>query len=123
MMPTFCLPATVLRSLGEWPCTSALGLLTRKYSALSSNVSPLSNAIVSALPSLRSRNSVGQGVDAPSLMPLSLVHFGKGGKNLPSENAHKLKSSNLIARPPAPRHRQSRRSRTSVVARCRRPPP
>src|SRR5262245_56340033 len=60
-MATSFLPATVLRSSGEWPCTSALGLLTRKYSALRSNVSPLSKAMVSALRSLCNRNSVGQG--------------------------------------------------------------
>jgi len=29
-------PPTVLRSFGECPCTSALGLFTRKYSALRS---------------------------------------------------------------------------------------
>src|SRR5262249_32242318 len=56
---------------GEWPLTSALGLLTRKYSALRSNVSPLSKAMVSALRSLCNRNSVGQGVDAASLISIS----------------------------------------------------
>src|SRR6516225_2872288 len=67
-MATSFLPATVLRSFGEWPCTSALGLCTRRYSALKSNVSPLSNATVMALRSLCSRNSVGQGLEAsPSI--------------------------------------------------------
>src|SRR5882724_10452045 len=73
-MATSFLPATVLRSSGEWPCTSALGLLTRKYSALRSNVSPLSKATVSALRSLCNRNSVGHGCDAVlliSIHPLS----------------------------------------------------
>src|SRR5688572_29407897 len=60
-MPTSRLPATVLRSSGEWPCTSALGLRTRKYSAASSKLSPPSKATVSRLRSLLSRNSVGQG--------------------------------------------------------------
>src|SRR5262245_22729519 len=70
-MATSFLPATVLRSSGEWPLTSALGLLTRKYSALRSNVSPLSKAMVSALRSLCNRNSVGQGVDAEALNSIS----------------------------------------------------
>src|SRR5262245_46381577 len=67
-MATFFLPATVLRSSGEWPCTSALGLVTRKYSALSSKLSPLSNTMVSALRSLCSRSSVGHGFDAASFI-------------------------------------------------------
>src|SRR5215470_6426257 len=66
-MATFFLPATVFRSSGEWPCTSALGLLTRKYSAASSKRSPLSKATVSALRSLCSRSSVGHGLAALSL--------------------------------------------------------
>src|SRR5262249_28563267 len=73
-MATPFLPATVLRSSGEWPLTSALGLLTRKYSALRSNGSPLSKVMVSALPSLCKRNSVGQGVDAASLISISSPH-------------------------------------------------
>src|SRR5215813_412326 len=73
-MATPFLPATVLRSSGEWPLTSALGLLTRKYLVLRSNVSPLSKVMVSALPSLCKRNSVGQGVDAASLISISSPH-------------------------------------------------
>src|SRR5215475_2438830 len=69
-MATFFLPATVLRSSGEWPCTSALGLVTRKYSALSSKLSPLSKTMVSALRSLCSRSSVGHGFDAASLISI-----------------------------------------------------
>src|ERR1700694_5595266 len=70
-MATSFLPATVLRSSGECPCTSALGLFTRKYSAPRSNESLLSNTIVMALRSLCNRNSVGQGFDAPSF----IFHF------------------------------------------------
>src|SRR4051794_39810370 len=57
----FWLPGSVLGSSGAWPWTSALGLLIRRYSAGRSKVSPLSNATVRALRSLRSRSSVGQG--------------------------------------------------------------
>src|SRR5580700_6710270 len=60
MMATWRLPPTVLRSSGEWPWTSALGLWTRRNSAGNSNASPVSNATVSAALSLRSLNSVGQ---------------------------------------------------------------
>src|SRR5437016_14308440 len=72
-MATSFLPAIVLRWSGEWPCTSALGLLTRKYSALRSNVSPLSKATVSALRSLCNRNSVGHGCDAALLTSVSCL--------------------------------------------------
>src|SRR6516225_2738489 len=65
-MATSFLPATILRSAGEWPCTSALGLFTRKYSALRSNVSPLSKVTVMVLRSLCNRSSVGQGPDPSS---------------------------------------------------------
>src|ERR1700730_1453736 len=70
---TACLPQPVRRSLGEWPWTSALGLRTRRYSAARSKLSPLSKATVSALRSLCSRNSVGQGLvmDPPSPPPLA----------------------------------------------------
>src|SRR5262245_30393383 len=60
MISTFCLPGTVLRSSGECPCTSALGLFTRRYSAGSAKLSPPSNATVSVRLSLDRRNSVGQ---------------------------------------------------------------
>src|SRR6185503_125541 len=59
-MPTSRLPGTVLRSSAEWPCTSALGLFTRRYSAGSSNRSPFSNETVSVFLSLPRRSSVGQ---------------------------------------------------------------
>src|SRR5262245_8943894 len=72
MMATFLLPATVLRSSGEWPCTSALGLRTRRYSAARSKLSPLSNTTVSAFLSLRSRSSVGQGLVAALAMRRSI---------------------------------------------------
>src|ERR1700719_4621286 len=72
-MATLRLPGTVLRSLGVWPCTSALGLRTRRYSALRSKLSPLSNAIVSVLRSLCSRSSVGHGcaVSVIGILPCS----------------------------------------------------
>ena len=54
------LPGTVLRSSAECPCTSALGLLTRRYSAGKSKCSPPSNVTVKVLLSLCRRNSVGQ---------------------------------------------------------------
>src|SRR5215470_7780434 len=59
---TWRLPATVLHSSGECPCTSALGLWTRRNSAGNSNASPLSKTIVRAALSLRSLNSVGHAV-------------------------------------------------------------
>src|SRR5258708_27146088 len=62
-MATLRLPGTVLRSFGACPCTSALGLRTRRYSALRSKLSPLSNAMVSVLRSLCSRSSVGHGCE------------------------------------------------------------
>src|SRR6516164_4198178 len=75
---TVFLPPTVLRSCGECPCTSALGLFTRKYSALRSKESPLSNATVRSLRSLCNRSSVGQGLVAPSVIVSSrqLIIYG-----------------------------------------------
>src|SRR5215475_6908801 len=73
MIATFFLPATVLRSAGEWPCTSALGLRTRRYSAARSKLSPLSKTTVSVLRSLCSRNSAGQGFCASSFMLATLA--------------------------------------------------
>src|ERR1700686_1399918 len=72
-MATSRLPGTVLRSLGAWPCTSALGLRTRRYSALRSKRSPLSNAIVSVLRSLCSRSSVGHGCEVSVIVGRSFV--------------------------------------------------
>src|ERR1700753_2842917 len=60
-MRTSRLPGTVLRSSGECPCTSALGLFTRRYSAGSSKRSPLSKLTASVAPPRRSLSSVGQG--------------------------------------------------------------
>src|SRR5581483_9054263 len=60
MMPTSRLPGTVFRSSAEWPCTSALGLLIRRYSAGRSNFWPSSKLTVSVLRSLCRRTSVGQ---------------------------------------------------------------
>src|SRR6267154_2219821 len=63
-MATLRLPGTVLRSFGACPCTSALGLRMRRYSAVRSKLSPLSKAIVSVLRSLWSRSSVGHGCES-----------------------------------------------------------
>src|SRR5580700_7023393 len=60
MMPTLRLLGTVLRSSGEWPCTSALGLFTRRYSAVRSKLAPSPKVTVSVLRSLCRRISVGQ---------------------------------------------------------------
>src|SRR4029077_8309758 len=60
MIPTSRLPGTVFRSSAECPCTSALGLFTRKYSAGRLKLSPPSNATVNVLRSLCRRNSSGQ---------------------------------------------------------------
>src|SRR5215475_13708377 len=60
MTATSRLPGTVFRSSAEWPCTSALGLFTRKYSAGKSKRSPPSNVTVKVFRSLCRRNSVGQ---------------------------------------------------------------
>src|SRR4051812_46241209 len=66
---TFCLPGTVLRSSGEWPWTSALGLRTRRYSAGRSKCSPLSKLIARCLRSFTSRSSVGQTSGATAIKP------------------------------------------------------
>src|SRR5262252_9355519 len=55
------LPPTVLRSSGECPWTSALGLWTRRNTAGNSNVSPEATANVTAALSLHSLDSVGHG--------------------------------------------------------------
>src|SRR3972149_11216081 len=60
MISTFFLADTVLRSSAEWPCTSALGLFTRRYSAGKSKRSPPSKVTVSVLRSLCRRSSLGQ---------------------------------------------------------------
>src|SRR5215831_7359727 len=75
---TWRFPATVLRSSGECPCTSALGLWTRRNSAGNSNASPVSNTIVSAALSLRSLNSVGHAdlcSDADAIRPSDLPRY------------------------------------------------
>src|SRR5260370_40456228 len=90
-MATLRLPATVLRSSGEWPCTSALGLLTRRYSASSSKLSPLSKATMSALRSLRSRSSVGQGFTAASLISISPAEMSSSFTHLQAPSRYPLK--------------------------------
>jgi hypothetical protein len=60
------LAGAVRRSAGEWPCTSALGLRTRRYSAGSSKLWPLSNDTTKVPRSFCRRSSVGQGpAEAP----------------------------------------------------------
>src|SRR6185295_500242 len=59
MISTLRLPGTVLRSSGECPCTSALGLFTRRYSAGRSKLWAFSKLTVSVLRSLCRRSSVG----------------------------------------------------------------
>src|SRR6266508_6321800 len=91
-MATFFLPPTVLRSSGEWPCTSALGLRTRRYSASRSKRSPLSNTTVIALRSLRSRSSVGQGFDAAALISISLAETSSSSRSLRAQSRAALEA-------------------------------
>jgi len=56
------LPDTVCFWAAEWPCTSALGDSTRRYSAGSAKRSPLSKLIVNIEREASTRNSVGQPV-------------------------------------------------------------
>src|SRR4051812_3246267 len=83
-MPTSRLPGTVLRSSAEWPCTSALGLFTRRYSAGRSNVSPPSKLTVSVLRSLCRRNSLGQAC-VPMLMSHHETHRARAGDIVTAE--------------------------------------
>src|ERR1044072_8024690 len=66
---TFFFPGTVLRSSGEWPCTSALGLFTRRYSAGNAKRSPPSNATLSVFLSLERRSSEGHGLSLTTFNP------------------------------------------------------
>src|SRR5260370_35242624 len=115
-MATLRLPGTVLRSFGACPCTSALGLRTRRYSALKSKRSPLSNAMVSVLRSLCSRSSVGHGCETSFIGALRLtfahvsksndrIHAGAGQLPLPSGQRVGVRgrapNAELVARPPA----------------------
>src|SRR4029077_19379221 len=54
------LPGTVTRSCELWPCTSALGLITRNNSAGTLKLAPSSKLTASSLRSLSTLSSVGQ---------------------------------------------------------------
>src|SRR3954447_24922172 len=62
MMPTWTRPATIVFSPGPWPCTSADGLSTRRYSAGRLNSLPSSKRISSRFSVFFRRSSTGQGV-------------------------------------------------------------
>src|ERR1700676_2079738 len=59
-MPTWARPWTSCFWAGLWPCTSAEGLSTRRYSAGRRNRSPSSKSISSAFSAVFSRISTGQ---------------------------------------------------------------
>src|SRR5205814_4186523 len=67
MIPTWARPATIVFSPAPWPCTSAEGLSTLRYSAGRLNFLPSSNAISSRLAARFKRNSTGQGASAIAL--------------------------------------------------------
>src|SRR3974390_3077904 len=85
---TSFLPGTVLRSSGAWPCTSALGLFTRRYSADKSKVSPTSKLTVRTLLSLRNRSSVGPWSAAFSFVRLALACPSLLGEKLIDQPLH-----------------------------------
>src|SRR6476659_10898966 len=60
-MRTAFFPCTVTRCSGLWPCTSALGLITRNSSAGRTKLAPSSNVTASSPRSLSTLSSVGQG--------------------------------------------------------------
>src|SRR6185437_9049000 len=68
---TCLLPPRVTLWSPPWPCTSALGDSTRRYSAGSEKLSPLSNATCSVVLAASRRSSVGQAV-------ISAIAFGVG---------------------------------------------
>src|SRR5690242_18163723 len=78
MISTSRLPGTVLRSSAECPCTSALGLFTRRYSAARSKRSPLSKDTVSVRRSLCSLSSVGQ-PSMSAIVPVSVDETDAAG--------------------------------------------
>src|SRR5271155_3114910 len=61
MMPTWMRPGTIVFWSGEWPCTSAEGLSTRKYSAGRLNFLPSSNSMSSRFSARIRRSWTGQG--------------------------------------------------------------
>src|SRR5680860_280585 len=71
-MWTFFLPGTVMRCSGLWPCTSALGLITRSSSAGRVKLCPSSKLTARLRFSASSLSSVGQ-VTSVSLWQLARV--------------------------------------------------
>src|SRR5207248_6263773 len=61
MIPIWARPATIVFSPGPWPCTSADGLSTRRYSAGRLNSLPSSKRISSRFSAFFRRSSTGQG--------------------------------------------------------------
>src|SRR5215472_9259427 len=68
MMPTWARPCTSVFCPEPWPCTSADGLSTRRYSAGSEKRLSSSNAISSRFSARFSRSSIGQ-----CTVPLMLI--------------------------------------------------
>src|SRR5579872_6073380 len=66
-MATFSLPVTVFLWLGEWPCTSALGLSILSFSAVKRIVRPSSKATSRTRPLSIAVMSVGQDIAALSV--------------------------------------------------------
>src|SRR6516164_1713679 len=67
MMPTWARPWTKVFCPGPWPCTSADGLSTRRYSAGREKWLPSSNAISSTFSARLRRSSNGQRALPPVL--------------------------------------------------------
>src|SRR6516162_7911271 len=67
MIPTRARPATRVFCPGPWPCTSADGLSTRRYSAGRRNRLPSSKATSSSFSAFFRRSSTGQRVVPPAL--------------------------------------------------------
>src|SRR5262249_29600724 len=72
MIPTWARPGTSVFCPGPWPCTSAEGLSTRRYSAGRRNRRPLSKPISSTFSACLRRSSIGQGAGAPAFNEASL---------------------------------------------------
>src|SRR5436305_3285676 len=81
MMPTWARPAMIVFSPGPWPCTSADGLSTRRYSAGRLNSLPSSKRISSRFSARLRRSSTGQGaaVLTARLSPLTDRRQALGG--------------------------------------------
>src|SRR5664279_2665096 len=112
MMPTLRLPGTVLRSSGEWPCTSALGLFTRKYSAERSKLPAFSKVTDRVLRSLWSRISDGQA--CASVTGISSGHKPNAAGVAQIVAAHFLRTREQLLR--MREFEQSLHARTEVIA-------